>query len=368
MLTMLHIVEVMTPFGGVPVKLLRLAEAVDPERGRLVFIVFQPAALDEVVSRLGSPVRQVGSVSPVRIVRALDRAIEEERPDVVCSHHTRGLITGYLAAKRHGLPLIHHEHSSAHYRQGIGRLAAQAIMPRVDRVICNSLYTLRTIQAAYPGIAGRLCHLHDPVVERLATTPAHAIRTELGLSETDLVIGHIGGLIPERDQSSLILAIDLLRRSNPHVKLVLVGDGPERARLEALVRTRHLEALVRFAGYRDPGDLLGVMDLYVNPCVDEGFGIAVVEAMLAGLPVVIAEAGSHPELIVDGECGLLYEPGNAVDLAARLQWLIDRPADARGMGARARLHAQREFATGRFMTGYLNLMQPVACDLEPRLQ
>jgi len=368
MLTMLHIVEVLTPFGGVPVKLLRLAKAIDPERGRLVFSVFQPAALDDVVSRLGSRVRQVGSVSPVRIVRALDRAIEDERPDVVCSHHTRGLITGYLAAKRHGLPLIHHEHSSAHYRQGIGRLAAQAIMPRVDRVICNSLYTLRTIQAVYPGIAGRLFHIHDPVVERPATTPAQAVREELGLSETDLVIGHIGGLIPERDQSTLIRAVDLLRRSYPGVKLVLVGDGPERARLEALVHRLHLDAVVRFTGYRDPGDLLGVMDLYVNPCVDEGFGIAVVEAMLAGLPVVIADAGSHPELIIDGECGFLYAPGKPEELAARLQWLIDHPVDAGGMGARARLHAQQQFATSRFMTGYLNLMQPVAGCLDPILR
>ncbi len=368
MLRMLHIVEVLTPFGGVPVKLLRLAETIEPDRARLVFTVFQPAALDDVISRLGSRVRQVGSVSPVRIVRALDRAIDDERPDVVCSHHTRGLITGYLAAKRHGLPLIHHEHSSAHYRQGIGRLAAQAIMPRVDRVICNSLYTLRSIQTAYPGIADRLCHVHDPVVERPSTTAAQAVQEELGLSERDLVIGHIGGLIPERDQATLIRAVDLLRRFYPHVKLVLVGDGPERLRLEALVRTLHLDALVRFTGYRDPGDLLGVMDLYVNPCVDEGFGIAVVEAMLAGLPVVIANAGSHPELIVDGECGFLYEPGNSDDLAARLQWLIDHPVDARDMGARARLHALRQFSPGRFMNGYLNALRPVVGCLDPVLQ
>lgn len=368
MLTMLHIVELLAPYGGVPVKLLRLAESLDPEQGRLVFTVLQPGSLDGAISRLGSIVRQVGSVSPVRIVRALDRAIKEERPDVVCSHHTRGLITGYLAAKRHGLPLIHHEHSSAHYRQGVGRLAAQAIIPRVDRVICNSLYTLRSIQAAYPGIASRLCHVHDPVVGRLATTPAQAVREELGLSETDLVVGHIGGLIPERDQATLIRAVDLLHRSYPNVKLVLVGDGPERARLEALVQMLDVGALVRFAGYRDPGDLLGVMDLYVNPCVDEGFGIAVVEAMLAGLPVVIADAGSHPELIIDKECGFLYEPGNAENLAARLQWLIDHPVDARGMGARARLHAQRHFSPDRFITGYLNLMRPVSGCLDPVLQ
>lgn len=359
MVTMLHIVEVLTPFGGVPVKLFRLAKEIDPDRTRLVFSVFQPAALDDAISRLGSRVRQVGSVSPVRIVRELDRAIEEERPDVVCSHHTRGLITGYVAAKRHGLPLIHHEHSSAHYRQGIGRLAAQAILPRVDRVICNSLYTLRSIQAAYPGIAGKLCHVHDPVVERPSATTAQAVREELGLSQKDLVIGHIGGLIPERDQATLIRAVDHLRQSYPHVKLVLVGDGPERSHLEALVQTLHLGALVRFTGYRDPGDLLGVMDLYVNPCVDEGFGIAVVEAMLAGLPVVIANAGSHPELIVDRESGLLYQPGDSECLAAQLRSLIDHPGDARRMGERARMHAQSQFSPGRFMTSYLNVMQSV---------
>ena len=365
MVTMLHIVEVLTPYGGVPVKLLRLAKQIDPERGRLVFSVFQPAALDDVIAQVGSHVRQIGSVSPVRIVRELDRAIEEERPDVVCSHHTRGLITGFIAAKRHGLPLIHHEHSSAHYRQGIGRLVAQAIMPRVDRVICNSLYTLRSIQAAYPGIGGKLCHVHDPVVERPSATTAQAVRQELGLSQTDLVIGHIGGFIPERDQGTLIRAVDQLRRSYHHVKLVLVGDGPERARLEALVQTLHLGALVRFTGYRDPGDLLGVMDLYVNPCVDEGFGIAVVEAMLAGLPVVIANAGSHPELIVDGYTGFLYQPGDPEKLAVQLRWLIDNPAEARHMGKRARIHAQRNFSPNRFLTGYLDAMQPFVERLDP---
>lgn len=368
MVTMLHIVELLAPYGGVPVKLFRLAKEIDPEQGRLVFTVFQPGSLDDAISRLGSQVLQVGSVSPVRIVRALDRAIEEERPDVVCSHHTRGLITGYIAAKRHGIPIIHHEHSSAQYRRGIGRLAACAIMPRVDRIICNSMYTLRSIQAAYPGIAGKVCHVHDPVVERTSATNAQAVRRELGFSQTDLVIGHIGGLIPERDQATLIRAFNQLRQSYAQLKLVLVGDGPERARLEALVQALRLEALVRFTGYRDPGDLLGVMDLYVNPCVDEGFGIAVVEAMLAGLPVVIANAGSHPELIVDGYTGFLFQPGDPEKLATQLRWLIDNPTEARLMGERARIHAQRNFSPNRFLTGYLDAMQPVVGCLDPVLQ
>ena len=365
MITMLHIVEVLVPYGGVPVKLFRLVNEIDPNRARLVFTVFKPASLDDAISRLGSRVRQVGSLSPLRIIRALDLAIEEERPDVVCSHHTRGLITGYLAAKRHGLPIIHHEHSSAHYRQGVGRLAAQAILPKVDRVICNSLYTLRSIQAAYPGISGKACHVHDPVVERPSVITTQNIRQELELSQTDLVIGHIGGLIPERDQATLIRAVGLLRHSCPQVRLVLVGDGPERERLEDLTRALCLDELVRFTGYRNPGDLLAAMDLYVNPCVDEGFGIAVVEAMLAGFPVVIADAGSHPELIVDGQTGFLYRPRDVEGLAARLCWLIEHPAEARQIGERARQHAQRQFSPDRFMKGYFDAMQPVVGRLDP---
>jgi glycosyltransferase involved in cell wall biosynthesis len=359
MVTMLHIVEVLTPYGGVPVKLLRLAEQLDPRRGKLVFSVFQPASLDDAIKSVGSRVRQIGSISPIRIVQELDRAIKEERPDVVCSHHTRGLITGYIAAKRHGIPIVHHEHSSARYRQGVGRLAARAILPRVDRVICNSMYTLHSIRAAYPGVTGKVCHVYDPVVTRTPATDSRTVRRELRLNETDVVIGHIGGLIPERDQATLIRAVDRLRRSHPRIKLLLVGDGPERARLEALVQTLHLGGQVQFTGYREPGDLLEVMDLYVNPCVDEGFGIAVVEAMLAGLPVVIAKAGSHPELIIDGETGFLYEPGDSGKLASQLLWLIEHPAEATRMGARARVHAQGAFAPNHFMSGYLTALQPV---------
>ena len=99
MLTMLHIVETLTPYGEVPVKLLRLTERLDPVMGRLVFAVFQPAPLDEVVRKAGAKVFEIGSISPLRIVKLLDRAIQKEAPNVVCSHHTRGLFTGYVAAR-----------------------------------------------------------------------------------------------------------------------------------------------------------------------------------------------------------------------------------------------------------------------------
>lgn len=358
MVTMLHIVETLTPYGGVPVKLLRLAERLDPRQGRLVFVVFRPALLDEAVRSAGSSVRVVGSTSLLRIVRMLDQVIEEEGPSVVCSHHTRGLLTGYVAAKRRGIPFVHHEHSSAHYRTGVGEFAARAILPQVDRIICNSIYTQRSLEAAYPGTACKACHVYDPVEERVSSKDSLTVRDELGFRENDIVIGHIGGLIPQRDQATLIRSIALVRRSCLQAKLLLVGDGPERTRLERLVQETGLGQHVRFTGYQDAGDLLGAMDLYVNPCVDEGFGIAVVEGMFAGLPVVIAKAGSHPELIVDGQSGFLYQAEDPNALAARLLWLIHDPDNAKQIGKNGRIHAQQNFTSGRFLSEYLAAMQP----------
>src|SRR5262245_15482257 len=175
MVTMLHIVEVLTPYGGVPVKLFHLAREVASTGDKLIFSVFQSAALDDAITHLGSSVRRIGSASPLRIIRALDQAIREEHPDVICSHTTRGLITGYIVARRHGIPIVHHEHSSAQYRQGFGRLAAQGILPRVDRIICNSLYTLRSIRAAYRDIDGKICHVYDPVIERTPSKDAQTV-------------------------------------------------------------------------------------------------------------------------------------------------------------------------------------------------
>ena len=356
---MLHIVETLTPYGGVPVKLLRLAERIAPSQGRLIFTVIEPAPLDEAMEKAGATVLPVGSASPMRMLMRLEQAIRQEAPDIICTHHTRGLLTGYVAAKRHCLPIVHHEHGGADYRQGIGRMAARIILPHVDRIICNSMYTQRSIASAYPGTTEKLCHVHDPVEERIARNDRSVSRQELGFGDEDTVVGHVGGLIKQRDQATLIRAVARLREARVRAKLLMVGDGPERERLGRLAEESGLAGHVLFTGYRDAGEVLGAMDIYVNPCVDEGFGIAVVEAMLAGLPVVIARAGSHPELIRDGQSGFLYEAGDPEALAERILRLTENPEEAARTGMQARLHAATHFTSARFVSEYLRALQPV---------
>jgi len=121
-----------------------------------------------------------------------------------------------------------------------------------------------------------------------------------------------------------------------------------------------LQPWVEFWGYQ--ADLTGFfcrIGIYVNPAIAEGFGIAVVEAMLAGNPVVLANAGSHPELIEDGRTGLLYPPQDAQQLAACIARLRSDPVAWAAIAAAGREHATRAFAPQVYALTYRRLVESV---------
>jgi glycosyltransferase involved in cell wall biosynthesis len=167
-------------------------------------------------------------------------------------------------------------------------------------------------------------------------------------------------MIPSRDQATLLKAFRNVHWCCAQARLLLIGDGPQRAQLEQLARDLGIDAQTVFLGYReDIGDLHQAMDIYVNPTLDEGFGIAVVEAMLAGLPVVLAAAGAHPELIQDRREGFLYAPGDDAALADQLLKLIESPDIGEQVGAAARISASLRFSPMSYVQRYTDIIDTV---------
>jgi glycosyltransferase involved in cell wall biosynthesis len=186
------------------------------------------------------------------------------------------------------------------------------------------------------------------------------MRRSLGLRSDEPLLGHVGGMIRQRDQRTLIKAFQKVLPFYPSARLILIGDGPERTNLESLAHSLGLDDSIMFLGYSDRvGDYLSAMDLYVNPTLDEGFGIAVVEAMLARVPVVLADRGAHPEIVVDGESGLLYQGEDDSSLSAALLDLLSSAEKRRSLGERAFLRASTYFAPDRFAMGFRQLMDRV---------
>jgi glycosyltransferase involved in cell wall biosynthesis len=161
-----------------------------------------------------------------------------------------------------------------------------------------------------------------------------------------------------RDQRTLLLAQHRLRTQGIDTRLVMIGDGPMRPSLEALRRELGLEEVATFRGYQaDLCDFFAAIDVYVNPAIAEGFGIAVVEAMLEGIPAILANAGAHPELVTDGVTGLLYPPKDAAQLATLIETLTDDETRAAALGAAGREFAQQSFGSQRYALAYLDAVR-----------
>jgi len=131
------------------------------------------------------------------------------------------------------------------------------------------------------------------------------------------------------------------------VHWILVGDGELRGELEAQAQRLGLVSHVHFTGWRDDvAEMLALADVFVLPSESEGFGRVLVEAMAMGRPVVATNVGGIPDIVLDGETGLLVEPANAAALADAVRALVDEPARAARLGAAGRVRAESTFSLG----------------------
>ncbi|MBN1322251.1 MAG: glycosyltransferase family 4 protein [Thermoleophilia bacterium] len=262
------------------------------------------------------------------------------RWDVVHTHGMRANLPTRLASRglrdrpclfttvHSDLRLDYTSTSLARVYEGLDR----ATVDWVDGIVCVSeaLKTL-LVERGYP-------------VERLTTVHSGLETVDYPVHQKDPAarprIGTVARLVAVKDVDLMLEVVGRLRRTHPQVELVVVGDGPERARLEALAGEMGLAQAVCFAGsLEDVGPTLGFLDVYLVTSVFEGgVSMSVLEAMAAGLPVVTTAAGGVAEVVVDGESGYVVgrdqERGAlAAALAERAAALLSDPGLRARMGA-----------------------------------
>jgi glycosyltransferase involved in cell wall biosynthesis len=156
--------------------------------------------------------------------------------------------------------------------------------------------------------------------------PTRSIREELGLAEDSCLVATIGRLTWEKGQADLIGAVARLGPVPKDVHVLLIGEGPGRAGLEALVYSHGLDKQVHFLGYRkDVPALLQQVTVVVVPSYHENLSYVVLEAMAAGVPLIATRVGGIPEVVSDGHTGVLVPPQNVVGLAEALERVLRNP-------------------------------------------
>ncbi len=304
---------------------------------------------------------------------ALAALLEREEVDLV---HTHFIVTleGALAAARLGIP--HVWHSRGFFGGGfppawfddIGFL--YSVVDRLaDALVCVS----RGVEAQ-AATACRLAPRHviydgfdlDGFLARPVEEPA-ALRARYGIAATARVVACIGGIQRRKGQLDLVEAAAPLAREFPDLVFALAGgagDAEYLAVLEARIAALGIESHIRRIGVEaNIRNLLSVSEALVHPSHSEGLGLAILEAMAAGLPVVATRCGGPEELVEDGVSGFLTPVGSPRDLAATLRRVLADPEGARTMGRAAAARA-RAFSPGtmarRTEEVYRGLVRPPA--------
>lgn len=175
------------------------------------------------------------------------------------------------------------------------------------------------------------------------------------------VVGCVGSLVPCKGHAVLIEAIATVAKIVPNILCLIVGEGPERARLESLIRRRHLEEIVILTGQRkEVPQLLSLMNLFVMPSLQEGLGLALLEAMAAGKPVIASNVGGIPEVICDSQTGLLVPPAQPNALAEALIALSRDPARMAALASNARKRVRECFSDKSMVEGTLAVYRSLA--------
>jgi glycosyltransferase involved in cell wall biosynthesis len=272
----------------------------------------------------------------------LAAALARVRPDVVHSYGYPTIWWGTLAALEAGSAarVIAVQAWDA-WKRWAEVLLDRAQAPAIHLAIADGEGARRFAVAQQNLPPERTRTVYDGVepAELVPTRPRQATRADLGISGDGLAIGVVARLNDaHKGQSVLLRAAPRILAAVPAATFVLVGDGTDRASLEALaVRTR-LGDRVQFAGTRtDLGDVLAALDLLVIPSLRfESVPKILVEGMAAGRPIVASRVGDIPELLEDGRTGRLVPPGDPVALADAILACLADPAAAAGLGAGAR--------------------------------
>jgi glycosyltransferase involved in cell wall biosynthesis len=294
-------------------------------------------------------------VAPLVVPRAI-RAVHAARGfDLLRAHSLRYIGPSALWARRRwrlDVPVVGHHHHLDPDR--LNRVIEKRVVDGCDAVVVGSEFARRQLREELGARTDHVAVVPYGVDPAFAPRPPRAdLLARYGLAGHPVVL-FFGGLKPRKN---LPLLLDVWRdvvREVPDARLLLAGGGPLRESLERRARALGVEASVVFTGYvaeRDKADHFNLGDVFCFPSAMEGFGLVVAEAMSSGLPVVVSNRGSIPEVVVDGEGGFVCDPAEPRRFAERLLLLLGDPALREKLGRANAERAERLYRWERCVDG-----------------
>jgi glycosyltransferase involved in cell wall biosynthesis len=301
----------------------------------------------EQLDALGVPHRRVrcGLDVSLRLARDVVRTVRAEKPDLLHTHLVHGDVYGSLASHATGVPFVSTRHNDDRYLLGPFRYVDRAFARRARRLIAISDAVRIFLEQAG----------HDPTklttirygLDELLAGPSSPTPAEAGVPPDAPLALAVGRLIEQKDHATLLRAFARVRQRQPEARLAILGGGPLEAETWGLATSLGLADAVALPGRTEIRDWLERADVFVHTSRWEGFGIVLLEAMLAGLPIVATAVSAVPEVVEDGVTGALVPAGDVEGVARELGALLADPNLRARFGEAGRDRAYTEFSVAR---------------------
>lgn len=288
-------------------------------------------------------------------LRHLTRILKKTHPDVVHTHSGKAGILARLAARRARTPVVvHHIHGPSFGPfQGVlanrvftaaERYAARA----TTHFVCSANAMTRAYLAAGIGKPEMYTRVFSgfEVEPFLRATNDLGLRSKLGFAQEDFIIGKIGRIAPLKGHSDLLRAFKELLRQFPNARLLIIGDGSDRALIEAQAEALGLRGQVVFTGLVAPSEVpryTGIMDCVAHLSYREALSRALPQGLAAGKPVIAYDFDGADEVCLEGETGFLVRTGDVAGVTRRLEQLAADPLLRRRLGQRGQEIVREQF-------------------------
>ncbi|MBF0510762.1 MAG: glycosyltransferase [Candidatus Omnitrophica bacterium] len=335
----LHLLEWCELGGGLEIMTKEIVCGLDKEKFEVeVWCLYRGGLMAEEIHQQGLPVRVLNISTyhnPCNILKLI-YLFKEARPDIIHTHVYFASTIGRIAAKLAGVKVcINHVHSSYWHYSKWNLMIERVLSVWTEKIICVS-QSVRDFVVQYEKIpSSKVLVIYNGITRKeINSQPNH-----------DFIVTIVASLFANKGHRVLLEAIASLKNKHPSLKCWMVGEGQEGLGLRALCEELGIVDRVVFWGVRwDIPEILAQSQLFVLTSTQrEGLGVAILEAMAYGLPVIASRVGGIPEIIEDGKNGCLVPPGDSQKLAECIDRLIQNTDERQRLASAGRQTFEERF-------------------------
>ncbi|MEP7290504.1 MAG: glycosyltransferase [Chloroflexota bacterium] len=371
-----HIIKA-TRVSGAERHLLILLPALKTRGVEICLILLEDPAqpVDEMAAELTAAGIEVKRIPIYRhmdlgVIGRIRRALREFHPELVHTHLIHADIYGMMGARFAGARVIvSSRHNDDHFRR---RLPMRGLNRVLWRLTSGGIAISEAIARFCVEVEGAPARKMTTIYYGLALEEAErssarlALRAELLLPQDAPLLGMVCRLIDQKGVAYGLRAFALIAAQFPEAHLVIAGDGIRRGALESEAKALGMAERVHFLGWRgDTANVLAALDVLLMPSLWEGFGLVMLEAMAQAVPIIGSDVSAIPEVVVDGETGLLVAPRDTAGLAQALEQLLSDAALRRHMGLMGQDRVETIFSVERMTTETLRFYDQSLQDVDP---